>query len=187
MKELGKVFSAISACFALVPGMIILITEMGIPPGTSRVVFGATIEAVCVLILLVLWVNRQRIKRFSFERITKYTIILGSGYVILFTSYLFLYGYYVEEVPYVADLLFPVWPGGELAEGLQIHGGQTKLVEAWGRDDVYKVIQSSSQASLQATTILFLLNYMGIFMTLTTGFAILGIKVSMTPERPLEE
>ncbi len=178
MKELGKVFSGISATFALIPGMTILVTNLGVPPGASQVVFGASIESVCVLVLLTLWVNKQKIKRLATRLITKYTIILGIAFVTLFISYLFLYGYYVEEIPHTADLLFPIWPDGELAEGLQMHGGQLRLVEAWGRDDVYKVIQSSSPVAVQLTIILFLLNYMGIFVMLTAGFGILGIKVT---------
>lgn len=183
MKKLGKVFSGISATFALIPGMTILITKLGVPPGASQVVFGASIESVCVLILLTLWVNKQKIGLLPSRLITKYTIIMGVTFVILFISYLFLYGYYVEEVPHSANLLFPLWPGRELAEGLQMHGSQLRLVEAWGRDDVYKVIQSSSSISVQLTIILFLLNYMGIFVTLTTGFGILGIKVAETNEK----
>lgn len=178
MKELGKVFSGISATFALIPGITILMTNLGVPPGASQIIFGASIESVCILILLILWVNRQKIKQLSSPRITKYTILLGGSFVFLFISYLFLYGYYVEEVPHTAPLLFPVAPRGELAEGLQTFGSQLRLVEAWGRDDVYKVIQSSSSVSIQLTIILFLLNYMGIFITLTTGFGLLGIRIS---------
>ncbi|TRX47264.1 hypothetical protein FNH22_30210 [Fulvivirga sp. M361] len=185
MKELGNVFSGISATFALIPGMTILITKLGVPPGASQVVFGASIESVCALTLLMLWVNKQKIKRLPSQRITKYAVILGITFVLMFVSYLFLYGYYVEEIPHTADLLFPIWPNGELQEGLQMHGSHMKLVEAWGRDDVYKVIQSSSSLTIQLTVILFLLNYMGIFMSLTMGFGILGIKIaSATKKKP---
>ncbi len=183
MKKLGKIFSSISATFALLPGVTILITKLGVPPGASQVVFGAVIESVCVLVLLLLWVNRQRIRQWSFAQITKYTVILGVSFVFMFVSYLFLYGYYVEEVPYTEDLLFPVWSGGELKEGLQMYGSQLRLVEAWGRDDVFKVIQSSSSISIQLTIIIFLLNYLGIFATLTVGFGILGIVVARTDEQ----
>ena len=180
MKQLGNVFSAISASFALIPGIAVLTTNLGVPPGASQVIFGASIESICVLILLALWVNRQKIKQLSIKSVTKYASILGVAFIVLFISYLFLYGYYVAEMPHTADLLFPIWSAGELAEGLKQYGSQIRLVEAWGRDDVYKVIQSSSPIGVQFTIIVFLLTYMGIFATLTAGFGILGIKVAKT-------
>ena len=176
MKALGNVFSGISAVFALIPGMAILTTSLGVPPGASKVVFGATIEAVCVLTLLILWVNKKNVKRIALNSINKYAVLAGGAFVALFILYSFLYGYYVEEVPHTASILFPLWPNGELAEGLQTHGSRMNLIEAWGRDDVYKVIQGSSSAAIQVTTMLFLLVYMGIFLTLTIGFGMLGIK-----------
>ncbi len=189
MKELGKVFTSISASFALIPGMTILITELGVPPGASKIVFGTIIESVCLLILLTLWINKERIRQLTVSGITRNTIVISCLFVVLLATYFFLYGYYVEEIPHTGDLLFPVWSNGELAEGLQMYGNRMKLVETWGRDDVFKVIQSSSPVAVQVTITLFLLTYTGVFVTLTTGFGILGIKVTTMKQKepPLNE
>lgn len=80
------------------------------------------------------------------------------------------------EVDNSESLFFPLWANGELKTSLEKIGRRVELITEWGRDDVYKVIQSSSKIPLLITTLLFLLIYQLVFISLTFSFGILGIK-----------
>jgi hypothetical protein len=178
MNNLGDLYKTASAAFGLLPGIAILVTNLGVPPDTSQLLFAGTIEAVGVLTLLTLWTNRDKIGSISAQNITVYVLISAGVFLISLFLYLFLYGQYVVQVPYSNSLLFPLWPQGELKEGLISYGSKFGLIQHWGADDVYKVIQSSSPAAVQLTSLVFLFNYLVVFVSITFAFGILGIKNS---------
>src|SRR5690606_28095179 len=130
--------------FGLLPGFAILITNLGVPPDASKLLFAGIIEAIGVFTLLILWTNRNKIKKIPAQKITKYALLACGLFLISLFLYLFLYGQYVIQVPHSRSLLFPLWPQDELREGLITHGSKLELIHNWGVDDVYKVIQSSS-------------------------------------------
>jgi len=84
----------------------------------------------------------------------------------------------VVEVEGSDAVFFPLWTSGELKESLSKMGSREELINQWGRDDVYKVIQSSSKAPLLITTLLMLFIYQLAFLSLTFSFGLLGIKGS---------
>ena len=178
MKGLGEIYKAASAVFGILPGIAILLTNLGVPPDTSKLLFAGVIEALGVLTLLILWTNKEKISAISPSHITQYALWAGGLFLISLFCYLFLSGQYVVPVPFSNPLLFPIWPRGELMEGLAQYGSRSALIQNWGADDVRRVIQSSSSASLQLTSLVFLFNYLVLFISLTFAFGILGIKNS---------
>ncbi|WP_373492649.1 hypothetical protein [Aquiflexum sp.] len=176
MNNLGEIYKSASAAFGLLPGIAILITNLGVPPDTSRYLFAGIVEAMGILTLLLLWTNKASIKKIRATKISKRAIISAVLFLLCLFLYLFLYGQYVVKVPHSDPLLFPFWPQGELYSGLIQHGSSYELIQNWGRDDVYKVIQSSSSASLQFTVLILLLVYVLVFVAITYAFGILGIK-----------
>ena len=71
-----KLFLAASGLFAAVPGLMIISKSIGTPPSYEHL-FGGVIEAFGVLSLLILLVNKNKLKKVKPERITRLAIILG--------------------------------------------------------------------------------------------------------------
>lgn len=176
MKNLGELYKATSVVFGLLPGITILITNLGVPPETSKLLFAGTIEAIGVLTLLILWTNKEKIRAIPNPKVTQIVIASAGMFLIALFLYLFLFGRYVVQVPHSDPLLFPMWPQGELIEGLNNYGSKYELIQNWGRDDVYRVIQSSSSVALQLTSLVFLFIFLIVFVSLTLAFGVLGIK-----------
>jgi hypothetical protein len=179
LKKLSAFLSVASGVFAVIPGITVLISNIGVPPNSSKTLFAATIEALGVLTLLLLWLNKESIKQKSLQSITRISVYSIIIFLLALFSYIFLYGYLVVDVENSTPLFFPLWSEGELKTYLEKFGTRSELIRQWGRDDVYKVIQSSSTIPLLITTILLLIIYQLIFVSLTFSFGILGIKGDM--------
>jgi len=157
MEKLKTLFTTVSGIFAVIPGITVLMSNLGVPPNTSKFLFAGTIESLGVLTLLLLWLNKEKIVSWSVYKITKLCVVSIIVFFISFVAYLFLFGWLVVPVDNTESLFFPLWSNGELQRGLAEFGGsKSELIRQWGRDDVYKVIQDSSTAPLLWTTILFL-------------------------------
>lgn len=182
MNKLGDLYKTASATFGVLPGIAILLTNLGVPPDASKLLFAGTIEAIGVLTLLTLWTNKEKIKGFTAQKITRFIIISTGIFLVSLFFYLFLFGQYVVQVSHSNPLLFPFWPQDELKEGLIHYGSKVTLIQNWGADDVYKVIQSSSPVSVQLTTLILLFNYLIVFFSITFAFGILGIKNSVSED-----
>lgn len=177
MKKIGTILTAASGTFALVPGIAVLITEVGVPPGTSSVLYATVMESLGVLCLLILWLNKDKLQQLTVKSATRMTILLGVSFFVFLILYLQLFGFYVISTPGSESLLFPLWPQGELASGLAMYESKIALIREWGRDDVYNVISESSNVALQWSKMVFLLVYVIMFISLTLSFGILGVHV----------
>jgi hypothetical protein len=178
LNELKNFYSAASAVFAVMPGMTILLSNVGVPPNTSKVLFAGITESLGVITIMILWLNKQKFKTLTNRSVTRLCLISLSIFLIAICSYFFLFALLIVPVNNSEALYFPLWPAGELKESLQQFGSKAELIRQWGRDDVYKVIQSSSTIALQFTTLILLIIYQLIFVSLTFSFGILGIKSS---------
>jgi len=178
MKNISSFLSIASGVFAVIPGIAILTSNVGVPPNSSKALFGGVIEALGVFTLMLLWLNRSWIKSSSIILINRLSLISIITFIICLFGYIFLYNYLVVEVVDSDSLFFPLWTNGELQEGILKYGSRYELIGEWGRDDVYKVIQSTSEIPLMVTTLLMLFIYQLIFVTLTFSFGLLGIKCS---------
>lgn len=176
LKKLSDFYSMASGVFAVIPGITILISNMGVPPDQSKTLFAATVEALGVLALLLLWINKKWVKQKSLATVTRMSIYAITVFLISLFLYLFLFGYLVVEADNSESLFFPLWASGELKTSLEQFASREELIREYGRDDVYKIIQSSSKIPLLITTLIFLVIYQLIFVSLTFSFGILGIK-----------
>lgn len=164
--------------FATIPGLGVLLTNIGIPPDSSKYLFGGIIESFGVFTLLILRFNEDFFKSLSPKTINRLAMLSIIVFGLTLFFYLFLFNEYVVTYKDSKALFFPIWPQGELQQGLQDMGNRTNLIKEWGRDDVYTVIQSSSSSMLTYTMLLFLLIYQFIFVSLTFAFGILSMRVS---------
>jgi hypothetical protein len=176
MKRVSVFLSLASGVFAVIPGIAVLTSNVGVPPNSSKALFGGVIEAMGVLTLMILWLNKSWITKNSVKSINKLSFISIFVFVVSLFTYIFLYNYLVVGVENSESLFFPLWSNGELKASILKFGSRNELIDQWGRDDVYKVIQSSSETPLLITTLIMLINYMLTFLSLTFTFGLLAIK-----------
>jgi hypothetical protein len=108
MKGLSSFFTAVSGVFAVIPGIAILITSIGVSPTASKALFGGIIESLGVLTLILLWVNKDAIKKMPIRGINRLALIAIGMFLLSLFTYIFFYGYLVEEVPDSEALYFPL-------------------------------------------------------------------------------
>jgi hypothetical protein len=176
MGKLSSFFTLASGIFAVIPGLTVLISNVGVPPNASKTLFSATIESLGVLTIILLWLNRKWIQGLSVRTVSKLGIISIVLFITCLFLYIFLYGYLVFQYKISEPLFFPLWSEGKLTYWLQKFGNRSDLIENLGRDDVYRLIQESSMTPLLFTTLLMLFIYQLIFVSLTFSFGIIGIK-----------
>lgn len=175
MTNLKSFFTTASGVFAVIPGLGILLTNIGVPPDTSKYLFAGVIESLGVLTLLLISVNTPRLKKLDSKKTTTVTLAAICVFICALFAYLFMFDYLVIEVSGSQPLFFPLWPAGELKEGLTLAGSKVELIRQWGRDDVSKVISASSPVPLAITKLIFLFIYQLLFVALTFSFGILGV------------
>jgi hypothetical protein len=176
MKKVSAFLSLASGVFAVIPGIAVLTSNVGVPPNSSKALFGGVIEAIGVLTLMLLWLNKGWVTKNSIKNINKTSFIAILVFVLSLFTYIFLYNYLVVEVENSDSVFFPLWSKGELKANILKSGSRNELIDQWGRDDVYKVIQSSSETPLLITTLIMLFIYMLTFLSLTFSFGLLAIK-----------
>lgn len=174
-----KLFLAASGLFAAIPGLVILQTGLGTPPGNGyKMLFGGTIEAFGALTLLLLWVNRKSIRRMRPRRLTKWALAAVVVCFVTIALYVAIYSLCVQRnEKWRGIVYFPLWLSGEVAEMVDEKGGRNAAIDEYGPRDVSEAINRMPGVgfALPLTTILHLLLYQFIFTSLAGAFGLLGI------------
>jgi hypothetical protein len=170
-----KLFLGASAAFAAIPGVAVIASGLGTPPDSGyRWLFGGVIEAFGALALLILWINRAKLRRVSKRKITRTAIILCVLCFIFIASYVFLFRLTVVEhdrgVAY-----YPLWISGDTKTMVERAGSRESAIERYGIGGVRKSIDEMGAIPLAATSVLLLLVYQGIFTSLAIAFGLPGI------------
>jgi uncharacterized membrane protein len=176
MKGITTFFTSASAAFAVVPGVAVLLSNIGVPPTSSTALFSSTLEAIGALTLMILWINKNKIRERTEKKITQLAIGSAIIFIASLCTYFLLFGHLTESVPHSESLFFPLWPQGELKMDLQKFESRSEMITQFGRDDVAQLIETTSKTTLHITTILLLLLYQLIFVPLTFAFGLLAIK-----------
>lgn len=172
-----RVFLGASGIFGAVPGLTIIGWGLGSPPG-YLLLFGGTIEVFGTLTVLLLWVNRKRLKRLTAKQTTGTVLVLIALSLCLVVVYLQLTGLCIANHPIHGSVYYPLWKSGHLAEMVDRAGGRYAAVERYGSYPVAKAIQEAPgyPFTMVVTTIVMLLTYQGIFTSLAIAFGVLGIR-----------
>jgi len=170
-----KLFLAASAAFAAIPGLTVIASGLGTPPGTGyRLLFGGVIEAFGAFALLILWINRSKLRRVSKRKITRTAVMLAVFCFLFIAVYVFLFRHTVVEhergVAY-----YPLWVSGDIKTMVERAGSRESAIERYGIAAVRKSIDEMGAIPLAATSVLLLLVYQGIFTSLTIAFGLPGI------------
>jgi|SRR5215471_4862620 len=172
-----KVFLAASGVFASIPGLGIMVSGLGTPPGHSKL-FGGIIEAFGALAILLLAASKTKIQRLTMRQVVKAAIVLAISCFCVLVLYLQLSSFCILEHPVHGTVYYPLWTSGHLAQMVERVGGRYAAVDRYGAYPVTKAIQEAPGHPLPivVTTAILLFFYQGIFTSLAVAFGILGIR-----------
>ncbi|HEY0655446.1 MAG TPA: hypothetical protein VGD65_20065 [Chryseosolibacter sp.] len=178
-----KLFAAISLTVASVPGLAIIAKGIGTPPGHAWL-FGGIIEAIGALAILLLWINRDSIRKISPKRLSNTSIYLGFTFFVLVLFYLFLFKHCVVTHPTHETVYFPLWTDGRAKELISRADGRWSALDRYGNYPLEVAIGKMDPSIIVMTTTLLLVIYQGIFTCLVIAFGLLAIKdgTNITPE-----
>jgi hypothetical protein len=172
-----KLFAAASGIFGCIPGISVMWTELGTPPGYGKI-FGGVIQAFGALAILLLFANKEKLRRLNSRKVTLVAIVLASASLVFLILYIQLLTLSVVSHPIHGTVYYPLWNSGHAQEMIDRAGGRYAAVDHYGSYPVSKAVHEAPSYALAsvATTILLLLVYQGIFTTLTLAFGVMGLR-----------
>jgi hypothetical protein len=182
-----QVFLAASGAFAAIPGIGIIVSGLGTPPGYSKL-FGGLLEAFGALAILLLVSGKAKIRRLSRRRATTAVLALALGSFCLLVLYLQLTGFCIVAHPTHGTVYYPLWLSGHLEQMVVRTGGRYAALDHYGAYPLIKAIQESPHypLSMVVTTAILILVYQGVFGTMTVAFGILGLRSNKADVQLLE-
>jgi hypothetical protein len=171
--KINNAFLSLSAASGAVPGLAVLATGIGTPP-ESKALFGGVMESLGAFSLLLLWVNREKIRAMSAVMISRRATLFILLFSLSLLLYVVLFNLCVSNVD--GETYFPLWISGELKEMVRLAGGRDAALTKYGIDAVHEAIHNTSDIALSATTAVLLLTYEACFTFLTVAFALLAIR-----------
>jgi hypothetical protein len=173
-----ELFKWASAGVALIPGLTIMLSNLGTPPGISGAFYGGLIEAIGALSLALLFLNKERIQKIPLPRINRLSIFFFLSFLILLLLYIFLFNIQVVYHPrYENSIFFPFWNSPMLQSLQNVAGSKYETIAMYGPQAVQDAIHSKPQL-LQITLAIFILLYTATFECLILCFGFPGFKSS---------
>lgn len=167
-------FLTASAAFAAIPGVAVIISGLGTPPGSGyKLLFGGVIEAFGALTMIILFVNQDKLRLASKRMVTKSAILLGAFCFVLIAAYVLLFRHTVVEHER-GTAYYPLWLSGEVSRMVERAGSRESAIERYGIGGVKGAIDGMGSLPIAITSILLLLIYQGIFTSLTLAFGLPG-------------
>jgi len=174
--KIQDIFKWASASFAVIPGLIIMATNLGTPPGISKYVYGGLIEATGAFSLLLLAINKKSITKLSHQKITKISISIFILFIISMLTYIFLFNnQIIYNDKYDTSLFFPFWYGDDLGYMIQKAGSKYNAISLYGPQAIIDGIYSSKNY-LEFSRAIFTIVYIFTFEMLVIGFGLLGLR-----------
>jgi hypothetical protein len=188
MNKLSTVFQVASAALGTIPGLTVLVTNLGTPPA-YKWLFGVTVEVVGCFVLLVLWLNREKLQRAEKRPLLAWAIGCLAAFVVLLVGYIFLQDrtLVVATKPHYKSfgpVYFPLRLSGDLAERVEQEGSREAVVDKYGPGAIDAAINKTPGLSSARTwtTVVFLADYVGLFTLLTLAFGLLGWRLASAPD-----
>lgn len=177
-----RFFLITSAAFAAIPGISVIVSGLGTPPGSGyRLLFGGVIEALGSLALAVLWVNQKKIQRRAKRRITRTAIAMGLLSFVFIAGYVLLFRHTVIEHPR-GTAYYPIWLSGNIKKRVEKAGSRDAAIEMYGIGAIRREIDEMGNGPLAITSILLLFLYQAIFTSLTIAFGLVGFHMRQSLE-----
>src|SRR6266852_4701819 len=150
MQKMKGLFGALSSIFAAIPGIAVIVTGLGVPPG-QKLLFGGVMEAVGVGTLLLIWVSRKRVSRIPPKNALKWWIVSVIAFGMFLSSYIFIFNNCVISDPYRGTIYYPVWTAGTARGMIMSAGSRFAAIEKYGLAAVEEAVEENP-GLLSATT-----------------------------------
>jgi hypothetical protein len=170
-------FLAAAGVFSSIPGLLVIASGLGTPPNYA-VLFGGVIEAFGVIAILVLWINKSRLKKIPSRRLSKIAITFALGCILLLFTYVYLFNQSVVTVDGRGTAYYPLYLNGEIAETVEAAGSRKAAIERYGIDEIVEQINAMPESYSTFTTVILLFTYQLVFTLLTITFGLLGFHKS---------
>jgi multisubunit Na+/H+ antiporter MnhB subunit len=168
---------AASSTFGLLPGICIMLTNIGLPPGLSNVLFGGIVEAAGALTLLLLAIRRKNIRAISGKRITRLSVLFFLCFLMSFFGYIFLYfSSIVHNSVWDTTIYFPLWSTNDLRDAVERFGSRNDAITNYGPDAIRNMIMENPTL-LTVSKLLLAVLYLAIFESLTLSFGFAAMKL----------
>lgn len=171
-----KFFKSLSAIFAGIPGITILMSSLGVPDPDDKVLFGGIIEALGCGALGLIYLNRKYFLNQNLKKISKWIMISLTFFFASIILYIIIYKICIKQYEDFSRVYFPLFPSEALSDAINTAGGKMEFVEKWMGDGATRQIEKLSASQMIQTSIIFLIVYQFIFTTLTVSFGLLGIR-----------
>lgn len=177
---------AASSCFAVVPGLAVLVTGIGTPPGKT-VLFSGMVEVSGVLAILILYVYRKTLAAMAKKRVTRASVIAAIASVFALIAYLWMHDLTcvtasAPDWKTFGPVYFPLVLSGELEEEVVNAGSRQAFIDKWGPRQAETVVARMSTTSWiqPLTTGILLIVYCGLFAGFTVAFGVVGFHIRPT-------
>lgn len=171
---------SLSSLLAAMPGVATLASGLGVPPG-EKLVFGGMLEMIGVLALLLMYLNRVKLRKMSNRRSTRLALRMGAGAVALIAAYILLFSVTVKKHETRGTAYFPLWTSGKLARMVERAGSRSAAIERYGIDGVQLAINEMPDLAMALTTVTLLATYVGGLTLATIAFGIPGFRLRDDP------
>ena len=171
-----KMLKWAKSTFALLPGLLIIATNLGVPPGVSHLLLGGIIEACGGFTLIVLKLKTKDLQQIEPKKLERLAILFFSLFLLALLGYLLLFQLQViYNATYDQTVFFPFWQSVELQFMIGHAGSKNAAIDSYG---VEAVLQATKNPGiyLALTMIAFVLIYLLVFECLTIGFGLLAGK-----------
>lgn len=171
-------FKWASASIAVIPGLTIILTDLGTPPNISKYLYGGIVEACGAFTLLLLFLNKKKIEESSAKTINRTSILMFVLFFISLLSYIVIFNTQViYSTQYDIKFFFPFWYGKDLSYMISQAGSKYNAIASYGPQAISDGIMNS-QPYVEISSVIFTVMYVLIFEFLVLGFGLLGLRVS---------
>lgn len=185
MDRLSEVTKWAARCFSLIPGIAIFLSEIGVPPGSSKTLYGAIVESAGILTIILLTINEKSLRRLSNAKLTRLSVTFFVLFLFFLIGYIAMYNMQVVVASQWNgnSVLFPFFPVGDLAAWIKEEGSKAAALNAYRAEVIEKLI-ADNMAAVSFTQAVFIACYTLIFESLVLAFSILSAKVKHLKYQP---
>lgn len=159
--------------FALLPGLVIIATNLGVPPGMSHLLLGGIIEACGCFTLIILKVKKKDLQQIEPKKLQQLSIVFFSLFLLALLSYLILFQLQViYNSTYDQTVFFPLWLGDDLRFMIDHAGSKNAAIDNYGVEAIIMATKNP-EIYLALTMVVFVVIYLLVFECLTLGFGLL--------------
>lgn len=174
---MDKLLKAGKATFALVPGLLVIFTNLWLPSEIPRVLMCGIMEAIGVFTLVIFHQTEPKLKKIPFSQLKKTGVTFIVLFILCLLTYIVIYDRQdVYSSKYDTKILMPFWNNDDLNSMISKTGNIDNAIHVYGPEQIRDAINGDLGFSI--TKILFIGNYILIFEFLVIGFGFISIEVN---------